>query len=110
MSTASRVVAAVNFMRDFRLGELVRSVIGDSTVAHIMLWLLVLGLMVAAAVFVLRSLRGRIDKDETDPSQLLSNFREMHHQGDLSDAEFRTIKTVLGAKLQQESKENSDKG
>ena len=75
-----------------------------------MLWLGVLALFVGIAVFALRRLRERIDKDETATSEMLSNFREMHLQGGLSDKEFRTIKTVLGAKLQRESKENSDKG
>lgn len=73
-------------------------------------WLAVLVLFIGVAVFALRRLRERIDQDETDASEMLSNFREMHLQGGLSDAEFRTIKTVLGAKLQQESKENKDKG
>ena len=72
------------------------------------LWLGVLALFIGVAVFALRRLRERIDKDETAASEMLSNFREMHLQGGLSDAEFRTIKTVLGAKLQRESKDNSD--
>ncbi len=75
-----------------------------------MLWLGVLALFIGVAVFALRRLRERIDKDETAASEMLTNFREMHLQGGLSDAEFRTIKTVLGAKLQRESKENSDQG
>lgn len=75
-----------------------------------MLWLGVLALFLGVAIFGLRRLRERIDKDETAASEMLSNFREMHLQGGLSDAEFRTIKTVLGAKLQRESKENKDKG
>ena len=73
-----------------------------------MLWLGVLALFIGIAVFALRRLRERIDKDETAASEMLSNFREMHLQGGLSDAEFRTIKTVLGAKLQREPKDNSD--
>jgi hypothetical protein len=30
----------------------------------------------------------------------------MHHEGDISEAEFRTIKTVLGQKLQQQLEES----
>ncbi len=75
-----------------------------------MLWLGVLALFIGVAVIALRRLRERIDKDETATSEMLSNFREMHLQGGLSDKEFRTIKTVLGAKLQQETKQNGDKG
>ena len=73
-----------------------------------MLWLGVLALFIGIAVFALRRVRERIDKDETAAREMLSNFREMLLQGGLSDAEFRTIKTVLGAKLQRESKDNSD--
>ena len=75
-----------------------------------MLWLGVLALFIGVAVFALRRLRERIDKDQTGTGEMLSNFREMHLEGELSDAEFRTIKTVLGAKLQRESKENTDTG
>jgi hypothetical protein len=73
-------------------------------------WLGVLTLVIAVAVIALRRLRERIGDDRAPPGEMLSNFREMHQQGDLSDAEFRTIKTVLGAKLQQQSNKNSDKG
>lgn len=74
-----------------------------------MLWLGVVALFIAVAVLGLRRLREQIDKDQSDTGEMLSNFREMHLQGGLSDAEFRTIKTVLGAKLQDKTKDHPEK-
>ena len=64
----------------------------------------VLLVLMAVGWYVVRSFRDRISDDQLSANQLLTNFRELHQQGDISDAEFRTIKTVLGEKLQQELK------
>jgi hypothetical protein len=109
MSTACGEWPAGAVIGAFDLGKLLHDAIGSSAIAHIMLWMLVLGLVIALAVFALRRLRERIDKDEEQPGEMLSNFREMHLSGDLSDAEFRTIKTVLGAKLQNKTKDHPEK-
>lgn len=82
----------------------------QSSVTQVMLWLAVLTLLVVVAVYGVRRFRDVVDEDEAGPSEMLSKFRDLHLQGDLSDSEFRTIKTVLGAKLQNKSKDNSDKG
>lgn len=81
---------------------------------QLLVLLVVLTVVLAVAMWVVpklvKSLREQINGDGTAPSELLTNFREMHQQGDLSDTEFRTIKTVLGAKLRNgapnESKPN----
>jgi uncharacterized membrane protein len=62
----------------------------------------VLLIMLAVAYYLLRRFRDRIGDDRQTASDLLTNFREMHHEGDISETEFRTIRTVLGHKLQQE--------
>jgi hypothetical protein len=41
---------------------------------------------------------------------MAGKFRELHSQGVLSDAEFRTIKTALTVQLQQELKVNNETG
>ena len=46
--------------------------------------------------------RGRAGEVQQSANDLLTNFRELHHRGDIADTEFRNIKTVLGVKLQQE--------
>ena len=67
-----------------------------------MLWMTVLLITLAVACYGLRRFRDRIGDDRQTASDLLTNFREMHHEGDISETEFRTIRTVLGHKLQQE--------
>ncbi len=69
------------------------------------LWLAVLMIMMAAGYYLVRRFRDRTDDDRQTASELLTNFREMHLEGDISETEFRTIKTVLGRKLQDELKE-----
>lgn len=81
-----------------------------STPAQAVLWTTVLLLLVAVAYYLLGILRGRDGEDRLSANQLLTNFREMHHQGDIDDSEFRTIKTVLGDELQRELSDADDEG
>lgn len=74
-------------------------------IASAVLWIAVLLVMLAVAYYALRRFRDRIDDDRQTASDLLTNFREMHQEGDISEMEFRTIKTVLGRKLQEELKD-----
>ncbi len=69
------------------------------------LWVAVLMIMMAAGYYLVRRFRDRTDDDRQTASELLTNFREMHREGDISETEFRTIKTVLGRKLHDELKE-----
>ncbi len=52
--------------------------------------LIVIGIYIAAGVRSMLADRG------PDSSELLTNFRELHAKGELSDEEFRTIKSMLG--------------
>lgn len=79
-------------------------------VTQAVIWLAVLAFFVAVAVYGLKKLREQIDDDEGTASELLSKYREMHSAGGLSDAEFRTIKTALGARIRNESKDNGNQG
>ena len=73
-----------------------------STPAQLVIWLTALAVLVAIGGFVVGRLRGRADNERLTANELLSNFRDLHDQGDINAAEFRNIKTVLGVKLQQE--------
>ena len=75
-----------------------------------LLWCAVLALLIALAVYLLGRFRGRAEDDQPGASELLSKFREVHTRGGLSDEEFRTIKTLLAQKLQDELKDTGDKG
>jgi hypothetical protein len=61
--------------------------------------------LLVVAYYIVRRFRDRTTEDHSTSNELLTNFREMHHEGDISDAEFRVIKSVLGGKLRQELKD-----
>jgi uncharacterized membrane protein len=70
----------------------------------------ILLVILAVGYYLVRRFRDRIDDDRQTTSDWLTNFREMHHEGDISEAEFRTIKTVLGQKLQEEIRDTENEG
>ncbi len=78
--------------------------------AKAVLWVAVLLIMLAVGYYLVRRFRDRADDDRQTASELLTNFREMHQEGDISETEFRTIKTVLGQKLQEELKDPESDG
>ena len=78
--------------------------------AKAVIWVAVLLIVLAVTYYVLRKFRDRIDGDRQTASDLLTNFREMRHEGDIDESEFRTIKTVLGQKLQEELKVKESDG
>ncbi len=61
-----------------------------------MLWIAVLAILVAIAWYVIGKIRPKTVQKERTASQWLSKYRELHSQGELSDEEFRTIKTNVG--------------
>lgn len=74
--------------------------------------LLFLAIAVLAAVgaLIVSRFRDRADEDQPAASELLTNFRELHEEGELSEQEFRKIKTLLAEKLQQELNDNGKQG
>ena len=73
-------------------------------------WMAVLVVLVASGAYLVGKLRSKALQQEPTVAELLIKFRELHSQGVLSDAEFRTIKTTLTAQLQRELKDNGEKG
>ena len=70
--------------------------------AQVILSLAVLAVFVVIGVYVVLRFRGFSDEDEQSANQTYTNFREMYEQGDISDAEFRKLKTVLGRQIEEE--------
>ena len=95
-----RPVRGFPFMKAFLL----------STPAQVVIWTAALLILMVVGWYIVGRFRDRISDDQLTANQLLTNFRELHRQGDISDAEFRTIKTVLGEKLQEELKDTDGKG
>jgi hypothetical protein len=79
-------------------------------VFNVLAWTALAVSLLGAGILLLRKLRTGPAKQESSASELLSKFRELHSEGELTDAEYRTIKTQLAAELQQELKGNIEKG
>jgi uncharacterized membrane protein len=78
--------------------------------AQVILSLAVLAILVVIGVYVVLRFRGFSDEDEQSANQTYTNFREMYEQGDISEAEFRKLKTALGKQMEEELKSTGDKG
>ena len=65
-------------------------------VVQLSLYGLILAMMIGLAVVVVRRFRSYAVEDKGATLDLLTNFREMSSKGDITDAEFRTIKSLLG--------------
>jgi len=61
------------------------------------------------AYLLVRRFRGRAD-DDCSLLEVRRNVREMHHRGELSEHEYRTIKTVLEDRLRQELNGSGEQG
>jgi uncharacterized membrane protein len=68
----------------------------------LVLWTAVLMILVAIAWYVIAQIRPKPAQKERMASQWLSKCRESHSRGELTDEEFRTIKTTLAPRLQDE--------
>ncbi len=78
-------------------------------IAQAVLWAAILAALVLIGVFIVAKFRESAVGTAPETSDLLSSFREMQQQGDLSETEFRTIKTQLGATLQNQLTDSGDK-
>jgi len=72
--------------------------------------LALLVLLTAIAAYVIVKVRDRGKQEGPAGIELLSRFRDVHSQGGLSDAEFRTIKTRLADRLLDEVNDKEEKG
>jgi uncharacterized membrane protein len=79
-------------------------------VTNLVVWIAVLAVMIAVAVYVIGKIRAESVQKVHTASELMSKCREMHSRGGLSDEEFRTIKTRLAARLQEELNDNGETG
>jgi uncharacterized membrane protein len=81
-----------------------------TTEAQLVVWTVLGAVLVTIGVYVVKKFRDRSGDDQVEASDLLTNFREIHSRGGLSDEEFRTIKARLAARLGREIKENDNSG
>ncbi|NQT16934.1 MAG: hypothetical protein HQ582_29525 [Planctomycetes bacterium] len=78
--------------------------------AELVLWGTVGAIALAVGAYVIGKIRAEPTQQEPDASELMSKFRDLHSEGKLTDAEFRTIKTALAVRLQEELKDNGETG
>jgi uncharacterized membrane protein len=72
--------------------------------------LAVLIVLTVIAVYAIGKVRKRSRDEDPTGIELLSKFRDVHAQGGLSDAEFRTIKTRLADRLTDGLKDKEERG
>jgi hypothetical protein len=83
--------------------------ISAETLAQLMTGLgLLLGLLVVA-VLVVQRFRGSAAERGATAKELASNFQEMRSRGDITDADYRRIQSVLGDSLHGELKDGKNK-
>jgi len=91
-------------------GAAVMASISAQATAKALLLFAVVVLLSAFILFLVARYRGDEEQGQPAASSLLTKFREMHGRGELSDEEFRTIKTQLSARLEQELNESDGTG
>jgi hypothetical protein len=72
------------------------------------MWLAVIVFLLAGVVYLIRRMRDAGDEPPDSSGDLLTKFRDIHAQGELSDAEYQTIRSRLAARMQSELKHNDD--
>lgn len=82
----------------------------SETPTQVVIWMAALAILVVVGVYVINVFRGGKDNDSPQASELISNFSELHSKGELSDEEFRTIKSMLAERMQAELKDTGGKG
>jgi hypothetical protein len=83
----------------------------QSTPAQAVIWVAVLLTIGCVGLYIIKWIRQWGDAEsETSPNELLTRFRGMQDEGDISQSEFKQIKSVLGEKLQHELDSNDAEG
>jgi hypothetical protein len=67
-------------------------------------------ILIAVGIYVVAKVRRSFMESGPPASDLITNFRELHSQGELSDEEYRNIKAMLAARLQSQLKGRSEEG
>jgi uncharacterized membrane protein len=82
----------------------------QDSIADLALSLALLIVLTALAVYAIVKVRSRSKEEDPTGVELLSKFRDVHAQGGLSDAEFRTIKTRIAGRVIDGLKDKEEKG
>jgi len=78
--------------------------------AQVLLLVAALVALLAVGVYVARRFRGDTGDDRFEANHMLTKFRELHAEGELSSEEFRTIRTTLARQLRDELRDDDETG
>lgn len=67
-------------------------------------------MLIAVGLYIIRRFRPGGEEQKFQSSEMITNFRELYARGQLSEEEYRTIKTKLASKAQDEFKGKEDDG
>jgi uncharacterized membrane protein len=76
--------------------------------AQLTLWCAVAAAMVAIGFYIIRRFPRGEENGKLSTSDMMTTFRDLHAQGELSDDEYRNIKGKLAARLKELSKDDEE--
>ena len=82
----------------------------EESVTKLALPLAAMVVVIIVGVYVIRKVRDGSAKQAQQTSDMMTNLRELNAQGQISDDEYRTIKTKLVAQLHKEIKDTDTTG
>jgi hypothetical protein len=71
---------------------------------QVVLWSAAILALIAVGVYIAGRVRTAMIHSQPTPSDMLTDFREIYSQGDLSDEEYRAVKGTLAGRLLTEVK------
>jgi uncharacterized membrane protein len=77
---------------------------------RLILWMAVLAVLVAVAYYAIEKIRPKSVQKEPEDRRWLVKIGELRSQGEVSDEEFRTIKTSLEMEHREELNDNGNEG
>ena len=82
----------------------------DSDFARLVIGMTVVAMVSALGWYIVSKFRGGAGKEQPTNSEMLTNLQEMRLQGDVTEEEFRTIKSQLSARLKEELNDDKQQG
>ncbi|MEX2113910.1 MAG: SHOCT domain-containing protein [Pirellulales bacterium] len=73
-----------------------------SPVANVVFLVALTATLVAGGIYVIGRVRAALRSKVPPSSHWMTNFRDLHAKGELSDEEYRTIKSVLAERIERE--------
>ncbi|MBL9090721.1 MAG: hypothetical protein JNL96_05825 [Planctomycetaceae bacterium] len=71
-------------------------------------WVSLLAILVAVGFYLIGKFRGTYRESDQGSTNLLTNFRELHSQGELSDEEYRNIKAKLATRIREQFNQSEE--